>query len=302
MAGAVGIGLRPRRSPSTPLAGTRCRGTATRRGAPLTPGRPRPPPPSPARAGRRARGPGAPAGRPAVAGRPLRPPPAAGGRAGARRGRAVRGACALAGRPPPAAAGDLRGTRRWGAAPAAAGALRGRDAGAVARGAGGLAGRCGLTVRGALAVRPPPAVGGRAGARRAGARCDTAGARRAGARWRTAGPTARGAPAACPPPPPPRTRARARWGSPNAMSGMPTAAPARIIVASTIARCITSPLGLRGFITSGLRPEPPASTSGGPAPRAVLAEPRRARLGGRLLACSSSPSPIVTSRHCRPGA
>ena len=135
-AGAPEIGRRPRPVRSTPDAGTRCRGTAMRRGAPLTPGCPRPPP-FPARAGRRVRGPGAPAGTPAVAGRPLRPPPAA--------------------------AGDLRGTRRAAPPCTAAGAPRGRDAGRDTRGGGELAGREGGLTR----------LGG---ALRAGARCRTGGA------------------------------------------------------------------------------------------------------------------------------
>ena len=48
-------------------------------------------------------------------------------------------------------------------------------------------------------------------------------------------------------------------------------------------------MGLRGFSTSGLRPEPPAAASGDPF------APRRGRrgplcgLGDRLLECSSSP-------------
>ena len=237
--GAVGMGLRPVPPRSTPASGRRVRGTATRRPVPPTPVRPRPPRSTRSigrRAGTRVRGGGAPAVRPPPA---VLPPPAVGGRAGARRGWATRRPC-----PPPRGGGALtRGAPPVLPPPAVggrAGARRRcavRCAGAAAGGGlatlrGGAAGRgVRATVRGELVVRPPVAAGGRAGALRAGARCETAGARRTGVRWRTGGLVARGA-LAVRPPSPPRARARARCGSPNATSGTPTAAIPRTTLAS----------------------------------------------------------------------
>ena len=244
------MGLRPLPPRSTPAAGGRVRGTATRRPVPPPPVRPRPPP-SMRSIGRRTGGPATRPAPPPVRPRPppgggatvrglppVRPPPAVGGRAGARRGCAtrrpwpppVRGGALTRGAPPvrpPPAVGGLAGARRRCASALAAGGLATLRGGAVWRGVRAV-------VRGELAVRPPVAAGGRAGARRAGARWDTAGARRAGVRWRTGGLTDRGA-FAVRPPSPPRARARARCGSANATSGTPTAAIPRTMLASNIA-------------------------------------------------------------------